>query len=57
MRYSVDPTRKTNGLLGEVDINRYPENIRQKLARLKIDEFTESIKYGDLYVIFKRMKK
>jgi TonB family protein len=57
MQYSVDPSREANGLLGEVDINRYPENIRQKLERLKIDDFTKPIKYGDLYVIFKRNKK
>jgi hypothetical protein len=57
MRYSVDPSREMSGMLGEVDINLYPENIRKPLSKLLIDGYTKPLKYGDLYAIFKRLKK
>jgi len=55
MRYSVDPSREMSGMLGEVNINLYPENIRKRLGKLKINAYTNPIKYGDLYAIFKRL--
>jgi parvulin-like peptidyl-prolyl isomerase len=57
MKYSVDPSREMNGNIGEVNINLYPENIRKPLSKLLIDDYTKPIKYGDLYAIFKRLKK
>jgi hypothetical protein len=57
MRYSVDPSREMSGMLGEVDINLYPENIRKPLNKLSIDGYTKPLQYGDLYAIFKRLKK
>jgi TonB family protein len=57
LRYSVDPSRDKKGGLGKIDINYYPENINSILARLEIDEFTQPIKYGDQYAIFKRLKE
>jgi TonB family protein len=55
MRYSVDPSREMNGILGEV--NLYPENIRKPLSKLVLNDYTKPMKYGDLYVIFKRLMK
>jgi TonB family protein len=57
MRYSVDPSREMKGVLGEVTINMYPEDIYKSLGKLSIDACTKPMKYGDLYVIFKRVKK
>ena len=57
MRYSVDPSREMSGMLGEVNINLYPENIRKPLSKLSIDGYTKPLNYGDLYAIFKRLKK
>lgn len=57
MRYSVDPTREMGGMLGDININVFPENIRKSLSKLIINEYTGPIKYGDLYAIFKRLKK
>jgi len=57
MRYSVDPSREMNGILGEININLYPENIRKPLGKLNVNGYTEPIKYGDLYAIFKRLEK
>jgi parvulin-like peptidyl-prolyl isomerase len=57
MHYSVDPSREMGGLLGDVNINVFPENIRRPLSKLSMNEFTKPIKYGDLYAIFKRLEK
>jgi parvulin-like peptidyl-prolyl isomerase len=57
MRYSVDPSREMGGMLGDVNINVFPENIRKSLSKLIINEYTKPMKYGDLYAIFKRLKK
>jgi parvulin-like peptidyl-prolyl isomerase len=57
MKYSVDPSREMNGILGEVNINMYPEDIRWTLQKLDVNEYTQPIKYGDLYAIFKRLNK
>jgi TonB family protein len=56
-KYSVSPSRDKKGMLGEVNINIYPENIRKILGRLMSDDFTRPVKYGDLYAIFKRFEK
>jgi TonB family protein len=56
MWHSVDPSREMKGLIGDMNINLYPENIRKHLSKLLPQEYTAPIKYGDLYVIFKRMK-
>jgi TonB family protein len=55
--YSIDPSRGNKGVIGEVNIFCYPEQIRRIVSDLEIDEFTEPIQYGDQYVIFKRLKK
>ncbi len=57
VKYSVSPSRDKQGLLGNVNINIYPENIRKILGRLSPDDFTKPTKYGDLYAIFKRLTK
>jgi TonB family protein len=55
--YSIDPSRGNKGVLGEMNIFCYPEQIRRILSDLEIDEFTKPIQYGDQFVIFKRLKK
>jgi parvulin-like peptidyl-prolyl isomerase len=57
MRYSVDPSREMGGILGNVNINVFPDNIRRPLSILIINDYTKPIKYGDLYAIFKRLEK
>lgn len=55
VKYSVSPSRDKKGMLGDVNINIYPENIRKILGRLSPNDFTRPAKYGDLYAIFKRL--
>lgn len=55
-KYSVAPLCDSEGLIREVDINMYPTHIRDILKNLSANEYTKPIKYGDLFVIFKRVK-
>jgi hypothetical protein len=55
--HSIDSTYKKNIVLGRVDINSYPENIRIILKRLDVNEVTKPVKYGDQFVLFKRLKE
>lgn len=53
--YSVAASGKSNGFLGNVDVQRYPSELRKEILRLKKNEFTRPLKYGEKYVIFKRL--
>ena len=57
IRCSIDSSREMSGVLGNVNINLYPENIRKHLSKLDMNDYTRPIKYGDLYAIFKRLEK
>ena len=57
MRYSVAPSRLMRGMLGEVDINLYSENIFKAIQQLSVGEFTKPLKFGEQFVIFKRLQK
>jgi TonB family protein len=56
-RYSLDTSRENYGIIGEVNVYCYPENIRYTLAHLENEEYTKPLLYGNHYVIFKRIKK
>ena len=55
--YSTSPSRQNNGVLGKVNIYSYPNQIRRHLTHLKVDEFTKPLQYGEIYIIFKRIKE
>ncbi|MDD8019268.1 MAG: energy transducer TonB [Bacteroidota bacterium] len=57
LRYSVGASREKNGIIGEVNIQLYADNVQHLLADLGIENFSKPVQYGDRYVIFKRMKK
>ncbi|MBN1398635.1 MAG: peptidylprolyl isomerase [Bacteroidetes bacterium] len=54
MKYSVSPTREMKGFLGKTNISMYPEYVSKELEKLRVNEYTKPIKYGDLYAIFMR---
>jgi len=56
-QYSIDTSRDNHGIIGEVDVYCYPENIRSTLKGLDIEDYTKPLLYGNHYVIFKRIKK
>jgi len=54
-KFSADPSRGNNGLLGKVDIRLFPDYIQREILKLKVNEFTGPIKYGNQYIIFKKL--
>ena len=54
--YSTSSSGKTSGLLGKVDVMRYPSDIRREILRLRYNEFTAPLKYGGKFIIFMRLK-
>lgn len=57
MKYSVAPSRVMKGFLGEVDINLYAESIYKAIQQLGAEEYTKPLKFGEQFVIFKRLQK
>jgi len=56
LQYSTAPSKEKNGLLGEIDVNLFPESICKVLRELSKDEFSKPVKHGDKFIIFKKMK-
>jgi hypothetical protein len=56
LQYSTVPSKDSRGSFGKIDINLYSPYIRDRLLKLRTDEFTEPIKFGTRYIIFKRIK-
>ncbi len=54
LKYSISRTRTSGGILGNVDIYIYPENIQKALASLSKNKYTHPIAYGNKFIIFKR---
>lgn len=55
-KYSVAPSKEKNGMLGEIDVNLFPESICKVLRGLDKGDFSKPVKHGDKYVIFKKIK-
>jgi TonB family protein len=53
-RYSCSDSRVSRGIIGEVEIHRYPEPVRRALERLKAGEHTAPLTLGEKRIIFKR---
>ncbi len=56
LKYSISPTQKINGYLGEVNIKHFSESISVALSDLNEGEFTKPLSYGEHFIIFKRLK-
>ncbi len=57
LKYSVDSSRMKNGSLGAVNIQIFPEHIKNVLLKLKSGDHTAPIKHGEQFAIFKRLKE
>lgn len=55
-KFSVSPSRELKGYIGKIDIKHYAKEISEVLAKLEIGEITKPLKFGDSYIIFKRLK-
>ena len=54
--FSLTYTSDKHGMLGDVDINFFSEEIQKNLKDLDEGDFTKPLKYGDRFIIFKRLK-
>jgi TonB family protein len=54
--YSISKSRFIGGYLGSVDIQHYTNDIRNALSKLKVNQITKPLEYGDAFAIFKRLK-
>jgi hypothetical protein len=57
LKYSISSSKQKNGMLGDVDIKHYSQDISFALDKLNEGEFTKPLSYGDRYIIFKRLKQ
>ena len=56
LKYSISPTREIKGYLGDVNIKHFSDNISFALSELDEGEFTKPLRYGENFIIFKRLK-
>ncbi len=54
--YSAAPSGKLGGIIGRVDILQYPLDVRKEILKLRFNEFTAPLKFGDKYIIYLRLK-
>ena len=56
LKYSISSTREIKGYLGDVNIKHFSDNISVALSELDEGEFTKPLRYGENFIIFKRLK-
>jgi TonB family protein len=49
-------TTETGRFIGDVDIARFPEQVRNEVRKLRVNRFTHPIRVGDKYVIYQRFE-
>ncbi len=52
-----DTNQPFGRFVGTVDIAQYPEHVRNQLRKLRVNQFTRTIEFGDTFIIFKRFKE
>jgi len=55
LKYSISTSRDKKGIIGSTDIKHYSKDISNYLTKLHEGEFTVPIKYGEYFIIFKRL--
>jgi TonB family protein len=56
-QYSISPSRSSSGSLGVVNVQIFPEQVKKVLLKLEIGAYTAPLKYGEQFVIFKRINE
>jgi parvulin-like peptidyl-prolyl isomerase len=57
LKYSISISSQKKGFLGSVDIKQYSKDISRIISTLDEEEFTKPLKFGEHYIIFKRLKR
>ncbi len=53
--YSIAASRAQKGRLGEVDVNRFPDEIQSVVSDLKINEYSKPLPLGSYFCLYKRV--
>jgi TonB family protein len=56
LQYSIDTLQGNRGVMGPINIYSYQENIRDRLTDLDEGDYTNPLKFGEHFIIFKRLK-
>jgi TonB family protein len=49
-------TTEIGRFIGDVDIARFPEQVRSEVRKLRVNSFTQPIRVGNMYVIYQRFE-
>lgn len=47
-------TETIGNIIGTVNIARFPEHVRKELRKLRVNQYTQPVRIGDTYIIYKR---
>lgn len=56
LTYSTSSSKVRNGLIGDVNVKHFSDEISLAISRLNEDEFTKPLSYGNHFIIYKRLK-
>lgn len=56
LTYSTSSSKARNGLIGDVNVKYFSDDISLAIRKLNEGEFTKPLSYGNHYIIYKRLK-
>lgn len=56
LTYSTSESKNNNGLIGDVNIKHFSDEISLAILQLNEGEFTKPLSYGNHFIIYKRLK-
>jgi parvulin-like peptidyl-prolyl isomerase len=56
LNYSTSSSKARNGLIGDVNVKYFSDDISLAISQLNEGEFTKPLSYGNHFIIYKRLK-
>ncbi len=56
LTYSTSSSKSRNGLIGDVNVKHFSDEISLAISLLNEEEFTKPLSYGNHFIIYKRLK-
>jgi parvulin-like peptidyl-prolyl isomerase len=56
LKYSTSDSKTKNGLIGNVNLKHFSDDISFAVSKLNEGDFTKPLNYGEHFIIYKRMK-
>lgn len=57
LQFSIAPSQKQCGRLGEIDIHRFPDVVHNALIGVPLNEYTHPLAVGTYYCLYKRVAR